>query len=301
MKFIYLPDVHATNRKENRKDNFLDIVVSKLKFVLQQAKEHKVDFIICVGDLFNSPDVGYAVTSRIADTLNAGIPIYSAIGSHDHYNYQFSTLHRTPLGVLRGSGLIKVPEEPVIIGNCAFYFSHHSHTIDRDANELKVGKVKDKNAQVHIHIIHGALYPEQLPGNYVLLKDYPNEFMDLVLAGHIHHPFSWFDKKRLIRFLNTGSLLRCKRDENHEPKIALIEITGTEIVIEEIEVPFERDVFIEMEETLEQVDSEFKSLFEIRNLKLDGFSDPKELIRTHITDQDIRNEMLGILEKVNAQ
>jgi len=307
MIFLFFTDVHATLRSPaSRIDDYFSAVLSKLNHVARIGKEVDVDFYLFGADLFHSPEVSNSCASRVAKALREfQRPIYTAVGSHDHYTYQWKTLHRTSLGLLDAAGVLQIVKKRVIIDNCAFSFSHHSHIENQTPKDLLRLDPLESNCNYHVHVIHNALYPTTLPGDYILTKDYPKENnVNLVLSGHIHTPFS--DEQNGILFLNPGSLLRVARNEHHTPSVLVCELTQGTLKTTTYNIPCEPyDAIFKkpsQEDTFQKnVEVDFSEVFKMlsHSRGKHGAIDIYKLIANSKVDTEVKEEALTIFEEVH--
>lgn len=215
MKFILLSDMHlvATN-PVSRKDNLVETQMSKLEFVLKTARKEDA-WIFQAGDFFNTPR-SWTLLPDIIDLLKIyQIPTYCVYGQHDTYFYDETNRHRTNLGILEKSGLVKILDEQrtpfppsLLVFGASF------------GQELtRIGKVEEiKNVGVcHAPIAEQALFPghDFIDATKYLQK---HKEYDLILCGDIHKAFKITIKGRTI--VNTGPMVRKEASEYnmiHQP------------------------------------------------------------------------------------
>ncbi len=101
MKFAHLADCHIGSWRDPKLNN---ISLQAFQKAIDLAASKKVDFIIVSGDLFNTSlpaiDKLKAVTKKLKEIKDKGIPFYIIAGSHD-----FSPSGKTMLDVLENAGL----------------------------------------------------------------------------------------------------------------------------------------------------------------------------------------------------
>lgn len=301
MKFCFFTDVHATGRAPvRRKDNYMESVLRKLEALRDATID--VDFYVCGGDIFHTADPATAVVTKIADVLHSfGKPIYTAVGSHDLFNYQFDTVERAAIGVLNAAGVIKIIKNNIIIDNTVFHFSHHSYVEDKTPETYKVDTASFDGMR-QIHVIHGSFYVRKIFDAVHALEDYPNlNQMHLVLSGHIHHPFMKKVEKTI--FYNPGSITRTAVDQKHAIKAGVIHFQEHDIITQDILLPYEPDVFLENQgdsvEIQELATTDFTEVFsKVTELRISDAVDLKELIIGQDVDDLTKNTCLSILESV---
>lgn len=284
MKFCFFTDIHVTGRApERRKDDYIDTIIKKLNFIAENTND--VDFYICGGDIFHMADPATSSVREVAAAFKKfNKPIYTAVGSHDLVGYQFSTIKRSAIGVLDAAGLIKIVPDKIVIDDVVFYFSHHSYQGDKHPESYLLGVDLDyKNS---VHVIHGSFYTKKIFDSVHSLDSYPNlGSMDLVLCGHIHHPFT--NSIDGTRFYNPGSLTRTAVDQTHQIKAAIIThkkniLPMHAFEIKDLMIPYEVDVFLNNAHTANVNDLttiDFSEVFnEVDAIKIKDATNLKEII-----------------------
>ena len=158
-----------------------------------------------------------------------------------------------------------------------------------------------KGTRYQIHIVHGALFNVPDYGVSILPGSYPNDYMDLVLSGHIHLPFT-SSNMNATQFVNPGSLLRVKTNEQHEPSVVLVEVTD-KITTTILPISYEVDVFREnAEEVVEELEAvDFSATLDMMgSAEFQNSIDIKKVITEACEDTDVLNECLDILEVVDG-
>jgi len=70
MLLLGMGDVHADDRQPvNRIDNYFDVLMWKLEYVFNFAKENDIEYVLCPGDLLNRPAVSYRVVIALAGLI----------------------------------------------------------------------------------------------------------------------------------------------------------------------------------------------------------------------------------------
>ena len=103
MRFTHIADCHIGSYRDEK---LRDLSTQGFVRALDWSVEHKVDFILIAGDLFNTALPGIdnlkRVTQKLHDIKKQDIPVYLIAGSHD-----FSPTGKTMLDVLEEAGLVK--------------------------------------------------------------------------------------------------------------------------------------------------------------------------------------------------
>jgi exonuclease SbcD len=242
MKLLYMGDIHIRGKNpRNRTDDYKEALKAKLREIFKLAEYNNVTAIICPGDIFDRAEVTNGVLLEFADVFKESKkPIYTTPGNHDVYSYNLDTYRRTSLRVLE----LIVPQLHVITdkkvnvllndGNklVALSFHPYDHTIDRDGQGYSPGDPR-KDAY-KIHVAHGMLldHDPKVFDRYTYVGDVKTE-ADLVLCGHDHLGFGFYERKDGKRFLNCGAICRLAASEAEmarKVQVALITIEDGQLL-----------------------------------------------------------------------
>lgn len=123
MRLGLLGDLQLTNKSpERRIDDYWKTLCRKLSQALNIFDEKKCDYIIQVGDFFDSPTVANKVQSEVMQLLYCfgrfdKRRMFCVFGQHDISGYSKWTLPNSPLAVLQAGRVVKIlDDKPVIIG-----------------------------------------------------------------------------------------------------------------------------------------------------------------------------------------
>jgi DNA repair exonuclease SbcCD nuclease subunit len=246
MKLLYFTDTHirGTNPK-NRLDDFVQALESKFIEIAGIVKEHKVDYVIHGGDLFDRPDISISVVSRFASILKLiEKPIYIVSGNHDIFGHNPETLDRTMLGLLKSFEFLKVLNKgkPVMLEKDGIKVQitgvPYSYEIDTSP-ESYILKSIEKDASYSINVVHGMLldkpFIKGIP--FTLVDDIVQTKADITLSGHYHSGFPTIHRDSKY-FINPGSMVRVTnslKEMDRAPKVILIDLSDG-ITIDEIEL-----------------------------------------------------------------
>lgn len=251
IKFIHVTDIHIMGRTPKyRKDDFLQTVLEKVRWVQDYAKSVGATAILCTGDLFDRADTAYSVLNDLMPVMQSSeIPWISIIGNHDEYGYNPETISRTPMGTLLNSGIVQhVSYENPIIYNPNFarregvVITGCDSTILTDNREDKeydygivngaehVGLLTGDESVTTIHLSHGFLADKDW-GEHIhhtqIKEIYDKVQADIILCGHEHSGFGVVRASNGKIFINPGALGRITAgvgDINREVNIAEITI-----------------------------------------------------------------------------
>lgn len=254
IKLIYMTDTHGrATSPTSRLDNFPLVLLDKLKWVGEYAKEIKANGVLHGGDWLESPDVSEGYIGDMAKVLKEyPCPIFSIIGNHDIYGYNPDTFKRTGLGIAQVSGIFTrlYRDFPVFIegetesvcltGQDAIY------DLDKNGNDFYYTDTPSNEYYfdkpcTDIHIVHGMLVEKDWPmvSCTVIDKIKDECAADIILTGHEHTGFS-IKTCENTTFCNPGSLSRVTAsvgDVRKDVRIAVITIVGSSYNIELVNLP----------------------------------------------------------------
>lgn len=238
MKLLYFGDIHIRGKNpRNRTDDYKEALKAKLSEIWNLAKYYGVKAVICPGDVFDRPEVTNSVLLEFAEVFKeCPVPIYTTPGNHDVYSYNLDTYGRTSLRILE----LIVPQLHVItdasqnitIGKeVALSFQPYDQNIDRNGYGYSPGKPLD--GYFKIHTAHGMLldHDPKVFDRYTYVGDVKTE-ADLVLCGHDHLGFGFYERKDGKKFLNCGAICRLSASEaeiERKVQVALITITNNQL------------------------------------------------------------------------
>ena len=246
MKLLFFTDTHIRGTTpKNRKDAFIDTIEEKFIEIIDLIEEHKIDFVLHGGDLFDRPDVSISIVSRFAKILDKiKIPFYLVSGNHDVYGHNPDTINRTMLGLLDILGIINIikPDQKILLekDNVLVQLTGQPYIYDIDGpNNLQYYTPKDidPKSNYSIHMVHGMLldrpFIKGVP--HTLIDDIKDTLADITLSGHYHTGFKTTEINNKY-FINPGSMVRITnslKEIERKPSVILIEL-GDKISIKEI-------------------------------------------------------------------
>lgn len=240
MRFLFFTDTHIRgNSPANRKDNFPDTLEAKLKEIVDIIEQEDIDYALCGGDIFDSPMPSIPVVTRYVRILkDMGVPIYAVAGNHDMYGHNPDTLDRTMIGFLNSIGLINLvrPGQKVMLdeGGTRVQITGQEFTYSLDDGSGEGYIVRDKEADVAIHMVHGFLTDIRMfeGARFTTTDRIMDTKADITLAGHNHAGFKDVtDGGRYI--INPGGLARVTNhlsEMGRMPQVVIIEL-GSGITI----------------------------------------------------------------------
>lgn len=262
LKFLCMIDPHEReNPPKNRIDDWQATLDAKASEILAIAKKHNVTAILHAGDFLDSPKVSDSYLSKIIErwsTVNVydlvkklttgeitskeastimknNIPIVGIAGNHDEFGGGLGNFHKTSLHFLEKIGFLTLIEDGkhLVFKNddfdVAISGAWYKQEMDDDPDR-KSYVVDKKEADFHIHLVHGMLL-EQSVGNlykHTCVNDILHTAADLTISGHDHMGFGPLEINNKL-FVNPGSITRLKRGTQKELsrqiQVMLIEIS----------------------------------------------------------------------------
>jgi len=260
MKILYITDTHVSSRKPIcRTDNYLEIGLSKLRYIAKIAKDNSdIKFVIHGGDLFETPDVSNKIAGDVVEIFQSiGKPVVFNIGSHDTYSYN-------PDSYMYGKlNLFSKHDWFYILENKEFNYKYHdcdinvfgiSHGLENETamfnDKLKLRLPEhDRKKVINIVTIHGMLFNNNVNmKNKLFLKaihelDFKN--VDVVLSSHYHPGYPVY-KKHDCWYANPGGMMRNTiNDVDRIPQYCIINIKKGVIQCKYYKIPYEKNVFVD--------------------------------------------------------
>lgn len=228
MKFLYCTDLHIKGKNPvNRLDNYYQSCLKKIDEIIKIAKDTECSFIVCGGDLFDSPNVSNTIIDDFVDRVEqSNIEWHVVPGNHDMNSHNWELSKSSALAhIFRRSTMIKllstIKTSNLVIRGLEYY-----HDIETDLK--KDGLMHSYEDKFTIAIPHAfiSIKPFFKEVSHICAKDLKTNF-DLILCSHFHMSFD--ETINETRFLNTNSIGRTAITEQHKPQIAIID-TAKDIV-----------------------------------------------------------------------
>lgn len=299
MRILCAGDQHWTTRRpKNRKDDYKNTVLDKLKQELEIAEEEGCSVVIFPGDLFDTSKENHYLVQDILYELKEHKLTYLVIaGQHDQH-FHNPNLDGTALGTLIAADAVRFITDhptPCIINNVAFYGASWNEEIPEITTLDKLNVLV-----LHKMIVEEKLWAEQdnhTWANHILIK---NKF-DLIVSGDNHNQF--IAKKNGKLLVNMGSMMRSNISQiNHHPAVLVYDTETKEDFIIDLEVePFDKVMQIEKATKEKERNEKLESF--VQSLKTDETStkestafDFVSAFKEKITD-DLEPEVVDIINK----
>jgi DNA repair exonuclease SbcCD nuclease subunit len=264
-RFLHIADVHLGIRRYRSDERTQDFYRAWITCLEKYAIAEHVDFVLIVGDFFDSRRVDpQAMNHAIAglDLLrNAGIPVFAIEGNHDQHE---ATSSFSWLRSLSQWGYLKLLEPTYIEGRAQFS--------PWNEDERRGGYIDLKGVRVFGSSWYGATGPEMIPSLVDTLRDLRSESLLNVLMlhtdveGQLSRPIPAISVSKLVEFrsvidylalghthknfelggwmFNPGSLEACNVDEfDYQRGAYLVEVNGREAKARLVNGHYQRPAF----------------------------------------------------------
>ncbi|MGE4274086.1 MAG: exonuclease SbcCD subunit D [Desulfitobacterium sp.] len=221
-KFIICGDLHFRSEKpRNRKDNFEEAMVQKLKEVFGLAYELSADVII-PGDIFDTANVSLKTIAELGSIISeSGVQVLAISGNHDLPAGNKAALARTPFGLLEKLGIVWNIEDECFeifnMGDLRIYVTGCGFDFQTDTPEgMKQFKSDDASDEdeLSIHVVHSMLLAASpsFPMRHTIIDQVETD-ADIIISGHYHEGFGIHRRKDGKLFINPGALCRLSASE----------------------------------------------------------------------------------------
>jgi predicted phosphodiesterase len=245
MKLAFIGDIHLDDKNPgSRIDNYCVAVIKKLDWVFNWCREHEVDKIILLGDLFHRRDVGGRARNLCVKLMQKhysfpGAPeILATIGNHDTGN-DSANLKSTTLWTFVQVGYIKICDYDEA---SRVAFKHHEVYVEEDIV---------KNGLSHPDALIWSAHAYIMPAANKFAISFDDIAIDgpakAIICGHVHATYSAKrqDGKILINPGNVGRNAYLNLVKTQPVQFLVIEhdntnITGMEYIDIEAALPYDR-------------------------------------------------------------
>ena len=229
MKLLCTGDWHITNKTpENRIDNYWKTMKQKVTFILETARNEKINLILQPGDFTDSPSMAWDIFIELKQLFYEfeDINILSIYGQHD---LRYRNKGNTALDALA-----------ISCGNITLCPKWDSFIYSASYNE-EIPKIQDSK-EFNILLIHKMILQEKIWAGQTEYTDASNflrtNAFQLVVSGDNHQGFICNQKTTGKHLFNCGSLMRSKTDQiNHKPFIVIFDTNTKEY--KQIFIPIE--------------------------------------------------------------
>jgi len=235
MKIAIVGDIHIQeNNPRVRKDEYLETVLGKLKYLLENN-----DKVICLGDLFDKCQNSTLLFNRLFKFFSLyPNKFISILGNHDIFHSNQNDLDRTSIGSLYYTGAIDIKTDTFTIDGQTFAVSK----CEKDITNIPIDEDNDNILLGHNFFEDARAPKESLTRDDLIALNYK-----WCLLGHDHSTYAeeFIGNTALVRM---GSLTRITSDTYNFTRVIQYYQFDTELrEFKRIQVPHKpvKEVFIE--------------------------------------------------------
>lgn len=233
-KLVYITDTHGRGSNPlSRKDDFPQVLLSKLSWVCDFAKNIGASAIIHGGDWVETPDVANNYIRQMMKIVSTSeVHWYGILGNHDLYGQNAETFYKTPLGIAESSGAFtRLSENGTIIDDSFFVTGvDFNPDIDKEDKKYYTDSQKGPIGMPSIHVVHGFADDHEWPHGieHTVISEIGNSCnADVILTGHIHSGYGIYKSENGTIFVNPNALARTTAsvgDISNIVQVAIIEL-----------------------------------------------------------------------------
>lgn len=232
MKLAIISDLHVGHRMyrtdENGYNKFEQLGYKALAKNIDIIVKEKPDLVINAGDIFETANPSILAMNKYFQSqqilISNNIPTMTILGNHD-FAFNNRRNHCSAAEMVNHTYFADYEIKPVEIDGILFIMMPYIYdTDDNIAKYLKTCKdlAKESECEKKILITHGVTeqyYKNSLISDKIMLSDGLVELFDLVIIGHIHTPFDYYQNKTLV--LSPGSMIDYQAYEDRTGPIIL--------------------------------------------------------------------------------
>jgi predicted phosphodiesterase len=262
MKILFCADLHIRRSSPHmRKDDYQSVMLSKLRFIANEAQKHRAVLVIAgdIGDKSNEDGWPFWLLREVADIFSQFHgDIYAIPGQHDLPNHSLDKISKSGLYVL--SRMIDPPCRFNLITDWEFV-SFDGVEIDFFPFGIDIQAATNRDSACRIAVVHQLVMEDAVPDfmeGAVAARKMLRYGYDLVVAGDNHSAFHVNRDGR--HFLSCGSMMRSRIDQqDHVPRVWLFD--QADFTLTPISIPIATDVF----------DLKHANLFKSHEKKIEAF------------------------------
>jgi DNA repair exonuclease SbcCD nuclease subunit len=227
-KFLIFSDFHISGRNpRSRIDNYYQSCLQKLDEIIDLSKS--VDCVICAGDFWDSPIVANSMVDDVLDRIDINKKeFYFIYGNHDILNYNVDASNSSSLAhMMRRSKYVKHLNS---IEDKNVYIKGYDCEFNKEQILKKEGLFHKSNKEFTLAITHQfiTLKPFIKEVAHVQAKDIKTNY-SIIWCSHFHTNFDEIINS--YRFINLNSIGRSAINEQHQPRVAILDTETRKIEV----------------------------------------------------------------------
>ncbi len=231
MKLLILNDLHLRSKNPKRRvDSYKFAILNKVEFFCHFANKNEMDYIICGGDVFDSPNISNILLDDFTDIIEKYKVQWLIVpGNHDIIGQRWENSASSSLAHLfRRSSYVNYLKT-VEGDNCKIRGVPYYYGIEKDL--MKSGLKKDSN-KFGIAIVHAMITPKKinLPIRHISIDELKTDY-DIVVVAHNHEQHGEIISGQTLYYFS-GCMGRRKINErNIIPRAYIIDTIKCEVNI----------------------------------------------------------------------
>lgn len=294
MKILFFADMHLrspSDRPKWRTDDHYKSQFLELYEITDIAREQDVDVIVSLGDFFDHTRVSHQLVTDVLKWTQQ-LPCYtcSIVGNHD-VNAYVTTDRNNGLGVLFESGAIHQLKELVFDKQKVIIRGIDVYIDPKQGDYFFTEKMHDEN-YYKIIVSHNFIIPHQVPFEAVLPSQIKTN-ANIVVLGHYHKEF--LHQEGNTRFVNPGSISRWAINEQHQPKVFILDTELDSLVAVKLKSSLPASDIFDMEAAAEIRSGEMNLQAFVDSLESTSF-DNVDVENVVLTEGKKQNVIAGVID-----
>ena len=230
MKLAIISDIHVGKRMyrtdENNYNKFEWIGYRALKENINIIKNEKPDLVITAGDIFETPNPSVLAITNYFESMNElkDIPTMTILGNHD---FSFANMNNkcSAVSIAKHTYFADYEIKTVELNGILFvmmpYIYGKAEVIKNYLHQCE-NVAAASNCKQKILVTHGVTekyYKDSFISDPIMLSDKLVSMFDLVIIGHIHTPFNYYQDKTLV--ISPGAMIDYQAYEDRTGPIIL--------------------------------------------------------------------------------
>jgi len=220
MRFLIFSDAHFSGKSPNKRtDNYYQSCLEKFDEILTLSKN--VDAIISVGDFLDSPLISNTIIDDFLDRIEKNDKdFYVIYGNHELNGYNLNASKSSSLShMIRRSKKVKHLQE---LEDDNMFIKGYDCYYGIEDKLIKDGLIHSSDKKFTIAFTHAyiSIKPFFQNVSHICAKDLETNY-SIIWCSHFHTDFD--ETINGTRFLNTNSIGRASINEQHLPKVAIID------------------------------------------------------------------------------
>lgn len=238
--------IRATKPRARKECDYFEECRSDLEYILNYCVKHRIKYLLCAGDFFDSANQSSRILYGMINTLNSfkdRVELITCLGNHDILNRNSENyVQETALSILEAAGCLTILHEGDYreIAEEVYVYGFGS---DEDMTELFISgdkKCKPLHKGLNLALVHypiGGAKSTHCAVTVDKCKINP-KYWDLVMFGDIHDFVEAGTTDKGLNYVSNGSLCKSSiADYGRKKQFSVLSFTDKEYDHQFVEVP----------------------------------------------------------------